>query len=177
VGRVLAASLPAGDRLTAYARLLTGPAFDLPLAGLLNGSIDAVLRLPGRPADDPLVVIADYKTNRLHARADAVPLAAYAPSRLVAAMEDHHYPLQALVYGTAVYRLLRWRLGPVKPAGWDPGGCIAGVVYGFTRGMHGPATPVDEAGHRYGVFAWVPPATIWRQLSDLFAGQGAEVEA
>jgi exodeoxyribonuclease V beta subunit len=177
VGRVLAASLPAGDRLTAYARLLTGPAFDLPLAGLINGSIDAVLRLPGRPADDPLVVIADYKTNRLHARADATPLAAYAPSRLVAAMEDHHYPLQALVYGTAVYRLLRWRLGPVKPAGWDPGGCIAGVVYGFTRGMHGPATPVDESGHRYGVFAWVPPATIWRQLSDLFAGQGAGVEA
>jgi len=177
VGRVLAASLPAGDRLTDYARLLAGPAFDLPLAGLINGSIDAVLRLPGRPADDPLVVIADYKTNRLHARADATPLDAYAPSRLVAAMEDHHYPLQALVYGTAVYRLLRWRLGPVKPAGWDPGGCIAGVVYGFTRGMHGPATPVDESGHRYGVFAWVPPATIWRQLSDLFAGQGAGVEA
>jgi exodeoxyribonuclease V beta subunit len=172
VGHVLAANLPAGDRLTAYARRLAGPAFDLPLAGLINGSIDAVLRLPGRPADDPLLVIADYKTNRLHRRDEAVPLAAYAPSRLVAAMEEHHYPLQALVYGTAVYRLLRWRLGPVKPAGWDPGTCIAGVVYGFTRGMHGPETPVDDAGHRYGVFAWVPPPTIWRQLSDLFAGKG-----
>ncbi|MFM7138125.1 MAG: hypothetical protein ACKO1M_13805, partial [Planctomycetota bacterium] len=171
VGRVLAANLPAGDRLAGYARLLAGPAFDIPLAGLINGSIDVVLRLPGRPADDPLLVIADYKTNRLHRRDEAVPLAAYAPSRLVAAMEGHHYPLQALVYGTAVYRLLRWRLGPVKPAGWDPGECIAGVVYGFTRGMHGPTTPVDHAGHRYGVFAWVPPTAIWRRLSDLLAGK------
>lgn len=176
VGRMLAASLPAGDPLTDYARSLAGPAFDIPLAGLINGSIDAVLRLPGRPADDPLLVIADYKTNRLHGRDDPVPLAAYAPSRLVQAMADHHYPLQALVYGTAVYRLLRWRLGPVKPAGWDPGGCLAGVVYGFTRGMHGPQTPADATGHRYGVFAWVPPVTIWRRLSDLFAGQGKVVE-
>jgi exodeoxyribonuclease V beta subunit len=176
VGRVLAASLPAGDPLADYARLLAGPAFDIPLAGLINGSIDAVLRLPGRPADEPLLVIADYKTNRLHRRDEAVPLAAYAPSRLVAAMEEHHYPLQALVYGTAVYRLLRWRLGPVKPAGWDPGGCLAGVVYGFTRGMHGPLTPMDEAGHRYGVFAWVPPPTIWRRLSDLFAGKREGLE-
>jgi exodeoxyribonuclease V beta subunit len=177
VGRVLAASLPAGDPLADYARLLAGPAFDIPLAGLINGSIDAVLRLPGRPADEPLLVIADYKTNRLHRRDEAVPLAAYAPSRLVAAMEEHHYPLQALVYGTAVYRLLRWRLGPVKPAGWDPGGCLAGVVYGFTRGMHGPLTPMDEAGHRYGVFAWVPPPTIWRRLSDLFAGKREGLES
>ncbi len=176
VGRVLAESLPAGDPLADYARLLAGPAFDIPLAGLINGSIDAVLRLPGRPIDDPLLVIADYKTNRLHRRDEAVPLAAYAPSRLVAAMEEHHYPLQALVYGTAAYRLLRWRLGTVKPADWDPAGCLAGVVYGFTRGMHGPLTPVDDAGHRYGVFAWVPPPTIGRRLSDLVAGKRAGLE-
>jgi len=175
VGRLLAASLPPGDPLADYARSLSGPAFDIPLAGLITGSIDAVLRLPGRAADDPLLVIADYKTNRLHRRNDPVPLAAYAPSRLVAAMHEHHYPLQALVYGTAVYRLLRWRLGPVKPEGWDPGGCIAGIVYGFTRGMHGPRTPLDESGHRYGVFAWVPPAALWRRLSDLFAGAKREV--
>jgi len=174
VGRVLAASLPADDMLARYARVLAGPTFDIPLAGLINGSIDAVLRLPGRPTDDPRLVIADYKTNRLHRRADAVPLAAYAPSRLVAAMADHHYPLQAVVYGTAVYRLLRWRLAPVKPPGWDAGECLAGVVYGFTRGMHGANTPTDEHGHRYGVFAWVPPPTLWRQLSDLFAGTHAE---
>ena len=149
----------------------------MPLAGLINGSIDAVLRLPGRPADDPRLVIADYKTNKLHGRDDALPLAAYAPAKLVAAMAEHHYPLQALVYGTAIYRMLRWRLGSRKPADWDPGECIVGVVYGFIRGMKGPGTPVDPAGHRYGVFAWQPPVAVWSRLSDLFNGDREGVRA
>jgi exodeoxyribonuclease V beta subunit len=170
VGRVLRAMLADDHPLAGYAAELSGRAFDMPLAGLINGSIDAVLRLPGRPADDPRLVIADYKTNKLHDRNDAVPLAAYAPHRLHAAMAAHHYPLQALVYGTAVWRMLRWRLGPRKPAGWDPGECISGIVYGFVRGMQGPATPVDAAGHRYGVFSWQPPAGLWKRLSDVFAG-------
>ena len=172
VGRVLLAKnmLPADDPLRAYAERIAGKAFDVALAGLINGTIDAVLQLPGRPADDPRLVIADYKTNRLHDRDDQYPLAAYAPARLTKAMAHGDYPLQALVYGTAVYRMLRWRLGPRKPAGWDAGECIAGVVYGFLRGMKGPDTPVDAAGRRYGVFTWQPPAGIWRRLSDLLAG-------
>ena len=170
VGLVLGRSLAKGDPLAAYAEQLAGPSFDVPLAGLINGSIDAVLRLPGRPADDPRLIVADYKTNKLHGREDAQPLAAYAPAKLVAAMADHHYPLQALVYGTAVYRLLRWRLGRRRPADWDPGECIAGVVYGFIRGMQGPDTPVDAEGRRYGVFTWQPPQLIWGRLSNLFAG-------
>jgi exodeoxyribonuclease V beta subunit len=161
---------PGGDPLAAYAERLAGAAFDVPLAGLINGSIDAVLRLPGSPADSPRLLIADYKTNRLHERDAASPLEAYAPARLVAAMAGHHYPLQALVYGTAIWRMLRWRLGPQHPADWDPGECIAGIVYGFVRGMKGPTTPVDAAGGRYGVFAWQPPHGLWRRLSDLFAG-------
>jgi exodeoxyribonuclease V beta subunit len=171
VGQILKRFLGA-DRhpLSGYADRLAGPAFDVPLAGLVNGSIDAVLRLPGTTADDPRLLIADYKTNKLHGRDATNPLAAYAPARLVDAMASHHYPLQALVYGTAVWRLLRWRLGARKPANWDPGECIAGVVYGFVRGMKGPATPIDAAGGRYGVFAWLPPSGIWRRLSDLFAG-------
>jgi hypothetical protein len=36
---------------------------------------------------------------------------------------------------------------------------------------------MDEAGHRYGVFAWVPPPTIWRRLSDLFAGKREGLES
>jgi exodeoxyribonuclease V beta subunit len=165
-----------GHPLAAYAERLASEAFDVPLAGLVNGSIDAVLRLPCSTATDPRLLIADYKTNRLHERDATNPLAAYAPSKLAAAMGSHHYPLQALVYGTAVWRLLRWRLGPRKPAGWDPGECIAGVVYGFVRGMKGPNTPVDAAGSRYGVFAWQPPPGIWRRLSDLFAGNLEGVE-
>ena len=136
-----------------------------------------MLRLPASTPDDPRLVIADYKTNRLHDRDAANPLAAYAPANLVAAMAEHDYPLQALVYGTAVWRLLRWRLGPRKPAGWDPGECIAGIVYGFIRGMKGPDTPEDAAGGRYGVFTWQPPVAIWRRLSGLFAGDLTGVEA
>lgn len=170
VGRVLRQFLSPGDRLAEYADTLAGRAFDVPLAGLINGSIDAVLRLPGSAPDRPQLLIADYKTNRLHRRDDPQPLAAYAPARLDAAMAHHHYPLQALVYGTAVWRMLRWRLGRRHPAGWDPGECIAGIVYGFIRGMQGPTTPVVTDGRRYGVFTWQPPAGIWQRLSDLFAG-------
>jgi exodeoxyribonuclease V beta subunit len=170
VGTVLRRFLAPGDSFLGYAERLSGVGFDVPLAGLINGSIDAVLRLPVSTPDEPRLVIADYKTNRLHGRDDTSPLAAYAPARLVAAMEAHHYPLQALVYGTAIWRMLRWRMGPRKPADWDPGGCIAGVVYGFVRGMKGPMTPTDATGGRYGVFTWQPPATLWRRLSDLFAG-------
>lgn len=156
--------------LARYAADLAGPQFNVPLAGLINGAIDAVFRLPGSTNDDPRLLIADYKTNKLHDRDAAVPLADYAPAKLFQAMASHHYLLQSLVYGTAVWRMLRWRLGPRKPAGWDPAECIAGVVYGFVRGMQGPATPEDGAGGRYGVFTWQPPAGIWRRLSDLLAG-------
>ena len=77
-------------------------------------------------------------------------------------MAEHHYPLQALLYGTAVYRMLRWRLPKA-----DPDDCITGVAYAFIRGMKGPATPTDASGHRYGVFAWKAPRGLWKQLSDL----------
>lgn len=177
VGLILQRCLDGDHPLRPYAAKLAGPAFDVPLAGLINGSIDAVLRLPGRANDDPRLVIADYKTNQLHARDAESPLTAYAPARLVAAMEEHHYPLQALVYGTAVWRMLRWRLGPRKPSNWDPGECLAGVVYGFVRGMKGSDTPVDAAGGRYGVFTWQPPAAIWRRLSDLLAGDLTGIES
>jgi exodeoxyribonuclease V beta subunit len=175
IGRVLRKTLPPGDPLRGYARLLAGGSFDVPLAGLINGQIDAVLRLPGRPADDPRLIIADYKTNTLHQADDPMPLAAYSRRGMAKEMAHAHYPLQALVYGTALWRMLRWRLGPRKPAGWDPGECIAGIVYAFVRGMKGPDTPVDAEGRRYGVFTWEPPSTLWRRLSDLLAGDLAGV--
>lgn len=170
IGRVLGTTLPADDPLWGYARLLAGESFDVPLAGLINGQIDAVLRLSDGPDGDPRLVVVDYKTNTLHGADDAVPLAAYSVRGMAGAMAHAHYPLQALIYGTALWRMLRWRLGRHRPAGWDPGGCIAGVVYAFVRGMKGPETPVDADGRRYGVLSWQPPSTIWRRLSDLLAG-------
>jgi exodeoxyribonuclease V beta subunit len=177
IGRLLRKMLPQHDPLWGYAKLLAGESFDVPLAGLINGQIDAVLRLPGRPADDPRLIIADYKTNTLHQSDDAVPLAAYSRLGMAREMAHAHYPLQALVYGTALWRMLRWRLGPRKPAGWDPGECIAGIVYAFVRGMKGAGTPVDAEGRRYGVFTWEPPPAIWRRLSDLLAGNLAGVRS
>jgi exodeoxyribonuclease V beta subunit len=110
-------------------------------------------------------VIADYKTNKLHSAAAARPGAAYAPDRLVTAMEEHHYPLQAAIYGTAVYRMLRWRLRED-----DPSDCLAGIVYAFIRGTRGADAPADAAGRRHGMFVWQPPAVLWPRLSSLFAG-------
>ena len=162
IGELLQAELPKSDILHDYAGMLAGRAFDVPVGGLLTGSIDALLRLPGSTTDKPRLLIADYKSNKLHKNDMPDPLRAYAPDRLVAAMAEHHYPLQALLYGTAVYRLLRWRLPEA-----DPDACIAGVAYAFIRGMQGPTTPVDEKGHRYGVFAWQAPRGLWKKLSDL----------
>jgi exodeoxyribonuclease V beta subunit len=164
IGRVLAERLPADDPLASYAATLAGPAFDLPVGGLLTGSIDAVLGLPESGPGQPRLAICDYKSNRLHALNATDPLQAYAPRQLVAAMTEHHYPLQALLYGTAVARWLRWRLPAV-----DPDDCLVGVIYAFIRGMKGPNTPVDAAGHRCGVFVWQPPRGLWQALSDLLA--------
>jgi exodeoxyribonuclease V beta subunit len=162
LGEALADMLPAGDPLGDYAAMLAGPAFEVDMGGLLTGSIDALLRLPASTPDRPRLLICDYKSNKLHRTGMPDPLRAYAPDRLVAAMAEHHYPLQALLYGTAVYRMLRWRLPKA-----DPDDCIAGVAYAFIRGMKGSATPIDARGHRCGVFAWQPPRGLWRRLSDV----------
>ena len=162
IGTLLLEALPESDILRDYAKRLAGPAFDVPVGGLLTGSIDALLRLPESTREKPRLLITDYKSNKLHKNDAADPLAAYAPDRLVAAMVEHHYPLQALLYGTAVFRMLRWRLPEA-----DPDECIAGVAYAFIRGMKGPTTPTDAKGHRYGVFAWKSPPGLWKKLSDL----------
>lgn len=165
VGRVLAGLLPPTDPLHAYAATLRDPSFDIPLCGMINGSVDAVLRLPAGPEGRPRIVIADYKTNKLHAADMPRPEEAYAAERLVEAMADHHYPLQAVVYGTAVYRWLRWRLRE-----HDPSDCLAGIVYAFVRGTRGPDAPADAAGRRHGMFVWQPPRGLWPRMSHLFAG-------
>ena len=165
IGKVLASMLEHSDALRPYADELSHQSFNIPLGGLLNGSIDALLRIPGGSPAEPRLIISDYKSNKLHTNDMANPIEAYAPNRLVDAMAHHHYPLQALLYGTAVYRMLRWRLPNA-----DHDKCIAGVAYGFIRGMVGVDTPQDEHGHRYGVFTWAPPAGLWQRLSDLFAG-------
>ncbi|MDA2955155.1 MAG: UvrD-helicase domain-containing protein [Actinomycetota bacterium] len=165
IGRVLLSVLSSTDVLRDYARLLTDSSFDIKIAGIINGSLDALLRLPGSTPIQPLLAITDYKSNKLHRDADTAPIASYSPRHVQAKMEEAHYILQALIYGTSIYRMLRWRL---PQANHDA--CIKGIAYGFIRGMVGPDTPTGENGHRYGVFTWQAPSGLWSALSDLFAG-------
>jgi exodeoxyribonuclease V beta subunit len=166
IGKVLLAVLSPTDVLRNYATSLTDDSFDIPIAGIINGSLDALLRLPGGTSEQPLLAITDYKSNKMHRDGDATPIAGYSPQHIQEKMEEAHYILQALIYGTSVYRMLRWRL---PNANHDA--CIKGIAYGFLRGMVGPDTPVDVNGHRYGVFTWQAPAGLWSALSDLFAGK------
>jgi exodeoxyribonuclease V beta subunit len=153
--------LPAGDPLAAYPRQLA-PLAGQPLRGYLTGSIDAVLRV------DERYLVVDYKTNWLGPIGPdgPVPLTAahYTPARMAAAMMDAHYPLQALLYGAALHRLLRWRL-----RGYDPRRHLGGVLYLFLRGMCGPDGPVVD-GVPSGVFSWQPPPELIAELSDLLDG-------
>ena len=109
-----------------------------------------MLRLPG-----PRFVVVDYKTNWLGPIGPAGPepltAAHYAAPRLATAMIVANYPLQALLYGVALHRYLRWRL-----PGYDPRRHLGGVLYLFVRGMCGPDTPVVD-GVPCGVFSWAPP--------------------
>jgi exodeoxyribonuclease V beta subunit len=166
IGKVLLAVLSPTDVLRNYATSLTDASFDISVAGIINGSLDALLRLPDSTTEQPSLAITDYKSNKLHRDGDAVPIAGYSPQHVQEKMEEAHYILQALIYGTSVYRMLRWRL---PNANHDA--CIKGIAYGFLRGMVGPDTPVDANGHRYGVFTWQAPAGLWSALSDLFAGK------
>ena len=161
--------LAPGDPLRRYADLLDHPALaEQPLRGYLNGSIDAVLRVRD-DAGVPRYLVVDYKTNWLGSF-DGRPLTVgdYAPTRLAEAMMAAHYPLQALLYGVAVHRLLRWR----QP-GYDPATHLGGVLYLFVRGMAGEDTPQVD-GVPCGVFSWRPPAALVTDLSDLLDGRDPE---
>lgn len=131
-----------------------------PIAGMLTGSIDLVLRVGGR------WYIADYKTNRLcnpDNREDCVQ-GHYARSWLAAEMEHHHYHLQALLYTLALHRHLRLRL-----KNYDYERDFGGHLYLFLRGMEGPTTP-RVGGHALGVYADRWPLAVLNSLDRALAG-------
>jgi exodeoxyribonuclease V beta subunit len=164
IGRLLKTSIHDDDLLAGYADTLCDHSFDIPLAGLINGSIDALLRVELEEGV-PRFFISDYKSNRLDRDGDELMIQAYSTERMLHEMEHHHYPLQALIYGAAVYRFLRWRAPHI-----DADAAIAGFAYMFIRGMVGEVTPADENGNRTGVLTWTAPKDFWSSLSDLFAG-------
>lgn len=116
------------------------------LAGLMTGVIDLVYRHDGR------WWIVDYKTNWLGAhRAD------YSGAALAAAVREHDYDLQYLIYTLALHRWLRTRLGAV----WDYERDFGGAVYLFLRGLAHDGSA--------GVHLDRPPRVLIDALDALFA--------
>lgn len=164
IAALLLRHLEADDPLRVWAAALVERPFGVVLAGHLVGSIDAVLRVPGADGASRFVVV-DYKTNNLTPRGSVPSIADYHPDRLPAAMADHDYPLQALLYSVALHRYLRWRIPD-----YDPARHLGGVAYLFVRGMIGPDTPVVD-GAPHGVFSWPVPPRLVEDLSDLLDGR------
>jgi exodeoxyribonuclease V beta subunit len=160
LAETLAAELPAGDPLAAYAPRLADPALRRVLRGYLAGTVDLVARVADG-ASRPRFLVVDYKTNRLGSPGEPLTAWHHRPAALAATMMRDHYALQALLYSVALHRYLRWRL-----AVYDPEHDLGGVLYLFLRGMAGPSTPMVD-GERCGVFAWRPPARLIERLSDL----------
>lgn len=165
VAELLRRHLPVDDPLVDYPAWLEHPALaEQPLRGYLTGSIDAVLRVRDEDGT-PRYLVVDYKTNWLgDFDRSTLTLGDYTPLAMAEAMMHAHYPLQALLYGVAVHRLLRWR----QP-GYDPAVHLGGVLYLFVRGMAGADTPVID-GVPCGVFSWRPPAALITELSDVLHG-------
>jgi len=91
----------------------------LALNGMLTGFADLIFEFGGR------YHVLDYKSNRLGAH-----LSDYRGTALNAAMDQHHYPLQALLYTVALHRYLRERL-----PGYAPQIHLGESWYLFLRGV------------------------------------------
>ena len=115
------------------------------LHGMLMGFADLVFEHEGR------YWVLDYKSN--HLGPDG---AAYHRTALQAAMAQHRYDVQAVIYLLALHRLLRQRLG----AAYRPEQHLGGAVYLFLRGIDGP---------EQGVCLLQPPLSMLLALDGLLA--------
>lgn len=134
---VLARMVAAGY---AGARATTAPTA---LRGLMHGFIDLVVEHDGR------YWLLDYKTNDLGRQ-----WADYAPPRLAAAITEHHYDLQYLIYTVALHRHLRRRLPDYAPTTH-----LGGALYLFVRGL--------DASSGTGVHADRPDPRLVEELDAL----------
>jgi len=119
------------------------------LSGMLTGFADLIFEYAGR------YHVLDYKTNWLGTR-----LRDYAGDNLVAAMRDHHYPLQALIYTIALHRYLRGRLD-----GYTPERHLGDSWYLFVRAV--------GLGDGLGVWRRGWPAALIEALDEALAGAPA----
>jgi exodeoxyribonuclease V beta subunit len=116
------------------------------LNGMLTGFADQIIEWDGR------FHVLDYKTNWLGAR-----LHDYQGTSLDAAMAEHHYPLQALLYTVALHRYLRQRLDSYTAEHQ-----LGDNWYLFVRAL-GLAPGLGIWRHRW-------PVALIEALDDAFAG-------
>ncbi len=160
---MIADHLDVDDPAHSWAKRLAKDANEIDLVGYLTGSIDLLARIR-RQGEPDRFIVCDYKTNILTPLGQIPSGVHYRGAGLVDAMESHHYFLQALIYGVAAHRYLRWRLSD-----YDPRVNLGGVAYLFVRGMIGSETPITD-GIPDGLFDWQPPISLITALSDLLAG-------
>ena len=132
------------------------------IAGLMTGSIDLLFRV--RSGDRHKYFVVDYKSNRLHAPGEVVSHFSYGVVSMKKAMEEHHYPLQALFYCVALHRFLSMRVSD-----YDIDRDLGGAGYLFVRGMVGGETPLVD-GSRNGVLAWRPSTQTILKINALLGG-------
>jgi exodeoxyribonuclease V beta subunit len=108
------------------------------LNGLMTGFIDLVFCWQDR------YYLADYKSNHLGSRTED-----YSPERVAAAMNEHRYDLQYLIYTVALHRFLARRL---RDYSYERH--FGGIFYLFLRGMQ------PDFDGKTGVFAAKPPPAL-----------------
>ena len=116
------------------------------LNGMVKGFIDLVFCHRER------YYVLDYKSNHLGESKQA-----YSTQAMAAAVLEHRYDLQYVLYTLALHRLLKARLPD-----YNYQRHMGGVLYLFLRG-------VDEKGQ--GVFADNPSQALVETLDDYFAGK------
>lgn len=114
------------------------------LGGMMNGFVDLIVEADGR------YFVIDYKTNWLGNHSDD-----YHPDALKAAIQQHHYDLQYLIYLIALHRYLRQRLPD-----YDPARHLGGAQYLFLRGM------APDGGDR-GIYRDRPDPALIERLANM----------
>ncbi|MCW3462594.1 exodeoxyribonuclease V subunit beta [Chitinophaga nivalis] len=117
------------------------------LEGIMNGKVDLFFEHGGR------YYILDWKSNYLGSQVED-----YAPENLAAAMNEHNYHLQYLIYTVAVKKYLESRI-----PGFDYNTQFGGVVYLFVRGVR------NNSSH--GIFTAIPSTEKISFLEQLLTGR------
>jgi exodeoxyribonuclease V beta subunit len=116
--------------------------------GHLKGAIDLVFRHHGQ------YYILDYKSNHLGDAPES-----YAEEALRCCMREHHYALQYLLYGVALHRYLRARIGHNYEYERD----VGGVIYLFLRALSSEHAPGQ------GAYCTRPPKALIDELDALLS--------